>query len=115
MEVYKEKGSGFLEGVYHECLEFEFVDQQISYTHHPSLQITYKGRVLRQDYQPDFTCWDKIIIELKAVSVLNDQHRAQVYNYLKATGYKLGILINFGQHPKLEWERIVNDRSQTGI
>lgn len=71
------------------------------------LRLTYKGQVLEQFYVPDFVCFDKIILELKAVTELSDQHRAQVHNYLKATGYRLGLLVNFGHHPKVEYERII--------
>jgi len=69
--------------------------------------LAYKGRPLKQRYTADFICFDKIILELKAVSALADEHRAQVLNYLNATGFKLGLLVNFGHHPKLEYERIV--------
>ena len=62
---------------------------------------------LSQTFKPDFVCFDKIILEIKAVSKLTDEHRAQVHNYLKATGRKLGLLVNFGHHPNVEWERIV--------
>ena len=65
------------------------------------------GRALRQKYIPDFILFGKIVLEIKAVSALDDEHRAQVHNYLKATGYRLGLLVNFGHYPKLEWERIV--------
>ena len=105
-EVYKEKGCGFLEAVFQECLEFEFGDQRIAFVAHPSLALSYKGRALRQTYTPDFVCDGKIILEIKAVSKLNDEHRAQVHNYLRATGHRLGLLANFGHFPKLEYERI---------
>ena len=71
------------------------------------LPLSYKGRPLRQRFQPDFVCLDRIILEIKAVSALTDEHRSQVLNYLSATGYRLGLLVNFGHHGKLEWERIV--------
>jgi GxxExxY protein len=106
-EVYKEKGSGFLEAVYQECLELEFGLQAIPFEPRATLSLSYKGRPLKQTYIPDFLCFEKIILELKAVSKLVDEHRAQVHNYLKATGHKLGLLINFGHHPGLEIERIV--------
>ena len=106
-EVYKEKGCGFLEAVFQECLELEFAERGISYLAHPCLTLNYKRHVLRQTYTPDFVCDGKIILELKAVSKLNDEHRAQVYNYLRATGHRLGLLANFGNFPKLEYERIV--------
>ena len=75
----------------------------------PSLKLTYKGRTLKQVYKPDFVCFEKIILEIKAVSKLTDEHRAQVHNYLRATGFRLGLLVNFGHSPKVEWERIVRD------
>lgn len=71
------------------------------------IELTYKGRQLRQTYRPDFVCFGKTIVEIKAVSALADEHRAQVHNYLKATGYRLGLLVNFSHHPQLEYERIV--------
>jgi GxxExxY protein len=74
----------------------------------PQLALAYRGRTLKQTYKPDFICYGKIVLELKAVSALVDEHRAQVLNYLNATGFKLGLLVNFGHYPKLEWERIVN-------
>lgn len=106
-EVYKEKGNGFLEPVYQECLEIELGLQKIPFRAQSSLQLSYKDWPLKHRYEPDFICFDKIILEIKAVSKLTDEHRAQVLNYLKATSYKLGLLINFCSHPKLEYERIV--------
>jgi len=106
-EVYKEKGCGFVEPVYQECLEMEFGLQGILFQPQVQLQLSYKGRPLRQKYTPDFICFDRIIVELKAVSQLIDEYRAQVHNYLKATGHRLGLLINFGHYPKVEYERIV--------
>ena len=72
--------------------------------------LVYKGRPLKHIYTPDFICYDKIIVEIKAVSQLLDEHRAQVINYLYATGFKLGLLVNFGHYPKLEWERLAHTR-----
>ena len=105
-EVYKEKGSGFLEAVYQECLEIELGERKIPLKVQPELTLTYKGRLLRSKFKPDFICYDKIVLELKAVTVLADEHRAQVQNYLRATKMKLGLLVNFSHHPKLEYERI---------
>ena len=65
-------------------------------------------------YEPDFVCYDRIVLVLKAVKELADEHRAQLQNYLKATGLKLGLLVNFGHYPKIEVERIVNTRGQYG-
>ena len=106
-EVYNQMGCGFLEAVYQECLELEFATQGISFRPQVDLPLSYKGQSLKQKYKPDFSCFDKIILELKAVSELTDGHRAQVHNYLKATGFKLALLVNFGAHSKLEYERIV--------
>ena len=106
-EVYKEKGCGFLESVYQESLEMEFGFQGIDFVPQPRLQLEYKGRKLRSEFVPDFVCFGKIIVELKAVSALTDEHRAQVHNYLKATGYKLGFLVNFGNTQGVKIERIV--------
>ena len=106
-EVYNEKGCGFLEPVYQECLEIELGLQGIPFTSQQQLELHYKGRLLKQKYIPDFLCYDKIVLEIKAVSALTHEHRAQVHNYLKATGYRLGLLVNFGHYPKLEYERII--------
>jgi GxxExxY protein len=105
-EVYNEKGCGFLESVYQECLGIEFEYQRIPAIAKPSLTLSYRSRILTQTYQADFVCFGKIIVELKAVSVLTDEHRAQMLNYLHATGFKLGLLVNFGHYPGLESERI---------
>ncbi|MBN2216827.1 MAG: GxxExxY protein [Pirellulales bacterium] len=106
-EVYKEKGSGFLEAVYQECLAIEFRLRGIAFQEQVSLQLAYKGQMLVQTYMPDFLCMDKIVLEIKAIHELVDTHRAQMHNYLKATAYKLGLLVNFGHYPQLEYERIV--------
>jgi GxxExxY protein len=104
--VYKEMGSGFVESVYQECLEMELGDRQIPFKAQVELALTYKGRPLKSKFKPDFICYDKIVLEIKAVSGLTDEHRAQVQNYLRATGMKLGLLVNFGHYPKVEYERI---------
>ena len=106
-EVYKEKGNGFVEPVYQECLELEFGFQKIPFCAQSTLRLNYKGVELRQRYIPDFLCYEKIIVEIKAVRQLTDEHRAQLLNYLKATGLRLGLLVNFGHHPKVEYERII--------
>jgi GxxExxY protein len=106
-EVYKHMGSGFGESVYQECLEIELTEQGIPFVAQRELQIHYKGHLLKQTYKPDFVCYDTIIVELKALSHLAGDHYAQVWNYLKATGLRLGLLINFGHYPLLEHDRIV--------
>jgi len=105
-EVYREKGCGFLEAVYQECLELELADRGIPFVAQQPLQLSYKGRPLRQSYQPDLICFGRIVVELKAVSQLSDEHRAQMQNYLRASGHRLGLLVNFGHFPKIEAERI---------
>ena len=99
-------GCGFLEAVYQECLELELSDRKVSFIVKPTLALAYKGPPLKNKYQPDLICYDKIIVELKAVTALTDEHRAQVHNYLRATKMKLGLLVNFGHYPKVEYERI---------
>ena len=105
--VYNKLGHGFLEAVYQEALEIELKRQGIPYEREKELKIIYDGIELKQTYKADFVCYGKIIVELKAVSYLENAHRAQVYNYLHATGFKLGILLNFGNTDELEKERIV--------
>ncbi len=97
--VAKELGNGYLEKVYQEALEIELIEAGIPYEREARLQIVYKGRTLKQEYIADFVCYDKIIVELKAVSELNEVHEAQVFNYLKTTGFDLALLVNFGERP----------------
>jgi len=106
MEVHKVLGNGFLEAVYHEALAAEFLDRGIPFEREQNIQIHYKGVLLKKYYQADFVCHDKIILELKALSSLTGEHEAQLLNYLKATGYKVGLLINFGQK-SLVYKRFV--------
>ena len=106
-EVYREMGCGFLEPVYQECLEKELYHSKVPFVPQRELILHYKGDRLNQTYKPDFICFDCIIVEIKAVKELANEHRAQVYNYLKATSMKLGFLVNFGHYPKVEIERIV--------
>ena len=105
--VYREMGNGFLEAVYQECLEREFSRCGIPFVAHPELHLRYHGELLRQSYIPDFVCYDMIIIELKAVKTLTTEHDAQLLNYLKATGKRLGLLVNFGEYPKAMVRRLV--------
>ncbi|NOQ96577.1 MAG: GxxExxY protein, partial [Calditrichae bacterium] len=105
--VYKKMGSGFLEQVYQECLEIEFMKKKIPYEAQKELELKYDSIILKQKFKPDFLCFDKIVLEIKAMSNLTVEHQAQVLNYLHATGFKLGLLVNFGHYPKLESKRIV--------
>ena len=111
-EVYKSKGCGFTEPIYQECMQIELSIQEIPFVAQPTLSLEYKGRPLIQTFKPDFICYGKIVIELKAIERLADVHRAQTLNYLNATNYDLALLINFGHFPKIEYERIANDRNR---
>ena len=106
-EVYKEMGCGFVEPVYQECLQIELTLQQIPFVAKEKLLLNYKKQPLQQHYRPDFICFDKLVLEIKSVTALTNEHRAQVHNYLKATCYQLGLLVNFAHYPKVAWERIV--------
>ncbi|MEN9360258.1 MAG: hypothetical protein RL095_1793 [Verrucomicrobiota bacterium] len=105
-EVYRQMGAGFLEAVYQECLELELQARGIPYQSQHDLLLSYKGTPLKHRYIPDLICYGKIIIELKATKDLAEEHQAQVFNYLRATNFKLGLLINFGHHPKVQIQRI---------
>ena len=104
-EVYREMGCGFLEAVYQECLEKELISRGIPHVSQQELKLAYKGTLLQQSYKPDLICYEQIILELKAVKEIALEHKAQVINYLKASNLKLGLLINFGSHPKAQIER----------
>lgn len=106
-EVYNDKGCGFLESVYQECMEIEFDYQQLPFVPRQTLRLFHRGNELKRKFVPDFICYENIIVELKAVGQMTDEHRAQVLNYLHATGFRLGLLVNFGSYPKLDWERLV--------
>ncbi len=105
-EVYREMGCGFLEAVYQECMEHELRSRGVPFTSQRELKLTYKGVVLDQTYKPDLICYDSIIVELKAVKETTLQHAAQALNYLKATGMKLALLVNFGSFPKATVKRL---------
>jgi len=106
MEVHKELGCGFLEAVYQEALEREFTSQEIPFKSQPVVKISYKGKPLSKAYQPDFICYDEVIVEIKAISNLTGLEESQIINYLKATGLKVGLLFNFGSK-SLEHKRLV--------
>ena len=105
-DVYREMGCGFLEAVYQECLEKELARRSIPFVAQQKLELRYKGEKLKQTYQPDLICHGRIIIELKAVKEIAPVHKAQVLNYLKASKLRLGLLVNFGTHPKATITRL---------
>ena len=96
-EVHKQLGTGFLEKVYQESLEKEFAIRNIPFEREKRISLDYKGQPLQQVYVADFICYDKIIVECKAVQQIQNVHKAQVLNYLKATNYRLGFLVNFSE------------------
>jgi len=107
MEVHSVLGSGFLEPVYQEAMEIESGARNLPFVSQKLLQIRYKARVLKKEYLADLIFFDQIVVELKALDRLTGREEAQLLNYLKATGIKVGVLINFGSRPKLEWKRFV--------
>lgn len=112
-EVYNEKGCGFTEPIYQECLEIELHMQGIPFEAQKSLPLAYKGHPLKKSLVPDLLCFDQVILEIKAVSALTDEHRAQVLNYLNAADLEVGLLVNFGHFPRLEYERVINRRKRS--
>jgi GxxExxY protein len=112
MAVYKNKGCGFLEPVYHECLAIEFEIRGIPFISKPAQTLQYRRRTLVQTFSPDFICYEKIIVEIKSVCALVDEHRAQVLNYLSATSCRLGMLVNFVHYPRMEYERLLSRNQQ---
>ena len=109
-EVYNEMGRGFLEPVYQECLEKELQMQEISFESQLVLELDYKGQRLEKRYQPDLVCFGSVVVEVKAVSRLLVEHEAQLLNYLHAGNFEVGLLVNFGHYPKLEYTRLVNQK-----
>jgi GxxExxY protein len=108
IEVHKELGFGFLEAVYQETIELELRQRSIPFDTWVPLAISYKGQRLRKEYIADLICYGQIIVELKALERLSGREESQLLNYLKATSFRVGLLINFGNAPKLEWKRFIN-------
>ena len=108
IEVYNQLGSGFLESVYQEALEVEFTARGIPFRSQIPIRVRYKGRELRRPFIADFVCYGSVIVELKAIRQTTDVDEAQVLNYLRATDFRLGLLINFGDPGRLDWTRVIN-------
>ena len=106
IEVHKQLRVGFLEGVYHEAFAIEMSAHKIPFQHEVDLPIRYKGHQLSTYYRADFICFENIIVELKALKRLSGTEESQIINYLKASGFKKGLLLNFGS-PSLEYKRFV--------
>lgn len=107
MDVYNNLGSGFLEAIYQEAMEIETLARKIPTLSEQKLYVQYKGAPLKKFYEADLICYEKIIVEIKAMDRLTSREEAQILNYLKATGFPVGVLINFGAHNDLEWRRMV--------
>ncbi len=108
IEVHRELGPGFLEAVYQEAMEMELSAKAIPFEAEKPIRVRYKGQLLNKRYFADLVCFDQIIVELKALNRLSGNEQAQILNYLKATDFKVGLLINFGSQRRLEWKRFVN-------
>lgn len=113
--IYNEKGNGFLEAVYQECLSIEFEALGIPFEEQSPVSLFYRDKPLKQKYFPDFVCYEKIILELKVAKSIADEHRAQVINYLKSTNIQLGLLINFGNPKSVEYQRFVNQPKDSRV
>ena len=109
IEVHRALGPGFLEKVYQEAMQIELSARSIPFEAEKPLDINYKGQCLTQKYYADLVCYEQIIIEMKALNQLTGKEDAQILNYLKATGLKIGLLFNFGSHGRLERKRLVRE------
>jgi GxxExxY protein len=107
IEVHRTLGPGFLEGVYSDALAVELRKKEIPFERERKFPVIYKGSLLDRGYISDLVCYSQIIVELKAIEILSKQCESQLLNYLKVTGLRLGLLINFGSHGKLEWKRMI--------
>lgn len=107
MDVYNNLGPGFLEAVYQEAMEMEISAKKMPMVPQQKLYIQYKGSTLKKFFEADLICFEKVIVEIKALDKLSSREDAQLLNYLKATGYPVGVLINFGASNNLEWKRLV--------
>ena len=108
MEVHTQLGPGFLEAVYQEAMSIELSARNIPFRGQQEMVIQYKGHILNKFYVADFICFEKIVVELKALDRLTGKEQSQVINYLKASDMRAGVLVNFGSKGRLEWQRFVN-------
>ena len=108
IEVHNTLGSGFLESVYQEALQLELSDRGVPHAAQQPLRIRYKNRQLQAGYKADLICYSAVLVEIKALSVLSGKEESQILNYLKATGLRVGLLLNFGNPTELEWNRFIH-------
>ena len=107
MEVHTELGAGFAEAVYQEAMEIELALKGVPFERQKRINIAYKGRPLESEFIADLICYGSIIVELKAIRETGKREEAQVINYLRATGLRVGLIINFGDPGRLDWDRYV--------
>jgi GxxExxY protein len=107
IEVHRELGPGFLEAVYHEAMEIALTAHNIPFKSYEKLRIRFKEILLRKEYEADFVCYDKIIVEIKALDGVTGKEEAQLLHYLITTGFRVGLLINFGSVGTLNWKRYI--------
>ena len=110
MEVHRQLGPGFLESVYQEALAIELCDRGILFQREVAIPVLYTGKTLSAQFRADFVCDERLIVELKAISSVSGVEDAQVLNYLKATGYEVGLLLNFGAM-SLQQKRLIRHRN----
>lgn len=110
MDVHRELGNGFLEGVYQDALEIELTQRNIPFTREHAIPVSYKGHALGTPYRADFVCHGSIIVELKAIKALTDVESAQVLHYLKATGFERALLIHSAT-PRLDYKRFIQSEN----
>ena len=110
MEVHRNQGPGFLESVYQEAMTVELESRGIPFRREVELPVIYKGHQLKTTFRADFICFEGVILELKSIARLGTTEEAQILNYLKATGYEVGLLVNFGE-PRLTYQRFANTKS----
>ncbi|MGE5609362.1 MAG: GxxExxY protein [Bacillota bacterium] len=107
MEVYNTLGPGFLEAVYQEALEVEFTERGIPFESQKPIMICYKNHLLQKHYIADVVCYGALLTELKAIENLTPREESQLINYMKATGLRVGLLLNFGHPKNLDWKRMI--------
>jgi len=110
-EVYNDLGGGLSEEIYQESFERELASRRITFEPQPELKVYYKGAPLNKRLRPDLIVAGEIVVELKSVKALSEEHEGQLLNYLRVTRFPVGYLINFASFPKLQWKRFVNTRA----